>query len=61
MEIKSEVAQPGPKLWNSSYDSLLRLDMPEKSHFVGYADNVTVHVAWRAVEQDPDGTQVSLL
>ena len=54
MEITSGVAQGsilGPDLWNASYDSLLRLDMPEESRLVGYADDVAALVAGRTVEQ----------
>ena len=28
----------GPILWNAGYDNLLRLDMPDETRLVGYAD-----------------------
>ena len=54
MEVTSGVAQGsilGPDLWNATYDSLLKLDMPEESRLVGYADDVAALVAGRTVEQ----------
>lgn len=53
-EITSGVAQGsilGPDLWNITYDSLLRLDMPEESMLVGYADDVAALIAARDVYQ----------
>ena len=41
----------GPDLWNVSYDSLLRLDMPDESLLVGYADDVAALIAARNVDQ----------
>jgi len=40
----------GPDLWNVSYDSLLRLDMPDETLLVGYADDVAALVSARTVE-----------
>lgn len=41
----------GPDLWNASYDGLLRLEMPEETRLVGYADDVAALIAARTVEQ----------
>lgn len=40
----------GPDLWNAAYDSLLRLEMPDETSLVGYADDVAALVAARNVE-----------
>lgn len=40
----------GPDLWNVSYDGLLRLDMPDETRLVGYADDVAVLIASRTVD-----------
>lgn len=40
----------GPDLWNISYDSLLRTEMPEETRLVGYADDVAALIAARDVE-----------
>jgi hypothetical protein len=37
----------GPDLWNASYDSLLRAEMPDETHLVGYADDIAVLIAAR--------------
>lgn len=37
-------------LWNASYESLLRLDMPEKSSLLGYTDYVPALFAGRIIE-----------
>ena len=41
----------GPDLWNLSYDSLLRLEMPDETQLVGYADDVASLIAARDVDQ----------
>lgn len=41
----------GPDLWNVSYDSLLRIEMPDETRLVGYADDVAALVAARNVEE----------
>ncbi|CAK9829635.1 hypothetical protein ANTRET_LOCUS6938 [Anthophora retusa] len=41
----------GPDLWYAFYDSLLRLEMPEETVLIGYADDVAAFVAARTVEQ----------
>lgn len=53
MEVTSGAAQGsilGPNLWNVSYDSLLRSDMPDETVLVGYADDVAALIAARNVE-----------
>lgn len=53
MVITSGVAQGsllGPDLWNTSYDSLLRIDMPEGLCMAGYADDFAALVGRRTVE-----------
>lgn len=40
----------GPNLWNASYDGLLRLEMPEETRMVGYADDVVALIAARTFE-----------
>src|SRR5204862_8264775 len=37
--------------WNVSYDSLLRLEMPNETQLVGYADDVAALIASRDVDQ----------
>ena len=49
-EITAGVAQGsllGPDFWIASYDGLLRLNMPEGTFLVGYADDVAVVVEAR--------------
>lgn len=41
----------GPDLWNVTYDSLLRTEMPDESFLVGYADDVAAVVSARNVNQ----------
>lgn len=41
----------GPDLWNASYDDLLRMEMPEETVLVGYADDVAALIPARDVEQ----------
>lgn len=51
--ISAGVAQGsilGPDLWNASYDDLLRIDMPEETRTIGYADDVAVLIAARTVD-----------
>lgn len=52
-EITAGAAQGsilGPDLWNASYDSLLRLEMPADVSLVGYADDVAVVITARSSE-----------
>lgn len=54
MVITSGAAQGsilGPDLWNAFYDSLLRIEMPDESRLVGYADDVAVLIAARDTKQ----------
>lgn len=54
LEVTSGAAQGsilGPDLWNVSYDSLLREEMPEETRLVGYADDVMALIAARDVTQ----------
>ena len=39
-----------PDLWNVSYDSLLRTELPKESMLVGYADDVAALMTARNVE-----------
>ena len=41
----------GPDLWNISYDEILRLEMPEDTFLVGYADDLAAVMTARNVEQ----------
>lgn len=41
----------GPDLWNASYDSLLRAEMPDETHLVGYADDIAALIAARDTKQ----------
>ena len=41
----------GPELWNLAYDSLLKLEVPEETIFVGYADDVAAMISVRSVER----------
>lgn len=41
----------GPVLWNATYDSLLRMEMPEGTRLVGYADDIAALIPARTVEQ----------
>lgn len=40
----------GPDLWNITYDDLLRIEMPDGAHLVGYADDVAVVIEARDTE-----------
>jgi len=40
----------GPDLWNIVYDSLLRLDMPDDTYLVAYADDVAAVITARNTE-----------
>lgn len=41
----------GPDLWNAMYDELLRLEMPDETSLIGYADDVAVVIAARDLEK----------
>ena len=47
----AQVSVLGPDLWNASYDSLLRMEMPEESCLVRYADDVAALVAACTIDQ----------
>lgn len=40
----------GPNLWNIAYDGLLRLDIPDETRLVGYADDVAALITARTAE-----------
>lgn len=40
----------GPDLWNVNYNALLKIDMPEDAHLVGYADDIAAEIAARDTE-----------
>ncbi|GBP00751.1 hypothetical protein EVAR_69681_1 [Eumeta japonica] len=53
MEVTSEAAQGsilGPDLWNASYDEILKLEMPEGTYLVGYADDIAAVITARNTE-----------
>ncbi|TDG38669.1 hypothetical protein AWZ03_014909 [Drosophila navojoa] len=37
----------GPDLWNISYDDILRLEMPEDTFLIGYADDIAAVITAR--------------
>ena len=41
----------GPDLWNLAYDSLLKLEVPEETILVGYADDVAALITVRSFER----------
>lgn len=41
----------GPDLWNASYDGVLRVDVPEETVLVGYADDIAALIAARDIEE----------
>jgi hypothetical protein len=54
MQVTAGAAQGsilGPDLWNAFYDELLREEMPDETHLVGYADDVAVLIAARDTKQ----------
>ena len=42
---------PGSDLWNVSYVRLLKLEMPDETQLIGYADDVAALIAARDVDQ----------
>ena len=40
----------GPDLWNAAYDGILRMEMPENTFLVGYADDIAAVIIARDVE-----------
>ena len=52
--VTAEAAQgsmPLPDLWNLAYDRLLKLEFPEETILVGYADDVVTLISARSVER----------
>lgn len=52
-EISGGAAQGsilGPDLWNASYDGILRMEMPDDTFMVGYADDIAAVMIARDVE-----------
>lgn len=41
----------GPDLWNAMYDEILRIDMPEDSYLVGYADDIAAVITAKNTEE----------
>lgn len=41
----------GPDLWNASYDDILRLEMPEDTFLVGFADDIAAVITARNVTE----------
>lgn len=41
----------GPDLWNISYDSILRMEMPQDTFLVGYADDIAAVISARDTEE----------
>lgn len=53
IQITSGAAQGsilGPDLWNISYDEILKIDMPENTFLVGYADDIAAVIQARNTE-----------
>lgn len=53
MEVTSGAAQGsilGPDLWNASYDEILKIEMPEDTFLVGYADDIAAVIKARNTE-----------
>ena len=41
----------GPDLWNISYDDIFRIEMPDETHLIGYADDVAAVIVARNMEE----------
>ncbi|KAH8335210.1 hypothetical protein KR067_007222, partial [Drosophila pandora] len=41
----------GPVLWNIMYDGVLRLELPERTHLVGFADDLAVVVVAKSIQE----------
>nr|AMS38369.1 hypothetical protein [Bactrocera tryoni] len=41
----------GPDLWNISYDAILKLEMPDESYLIGYADDIAAVITARDTEE----------
>jgi len=41
----------GPDLWNAFYDELLRIEMPDDTFLVGYADDIAAVITARNIEE----------
>lgn len=54
MQITSGAAQGsilGPDLWNASYDGILKIQMPEGTFLVGYADDIAAVITARNTDE----------
>lgn len=41
----------GPDLWNITYDDILRIEMPEETYLIGYADDLAAIITAKNIEQ----------
>ena len=54
MQVTSGTAQGsilGPDLWNATYDEILRIEMPEDTFLVGYADDIAAVIRDRNTDE----------
>ena len=55
MQVTSGAAQKsisGLDLWNVTYDEILRIEMPEYTFLVGYADDIAAVIRGRNTDMD---------
>ena len=50
----------GPDLWNITYDSILRLDMPEDTKLIGYADDIALVIVGRNAEMAQTALNIAM-